>query len=222
MSDSTSENSPLADMRRQYQQAGLRKANCDACPFEQFRKWFDEAREACSDEWFESNAMTLSTTTPGGSVSARTVLLKAFDDQGFVFFTNYDSHKGNELAANPQAALTFYWGPLERQVRIVGKVTKTSRAMSVEYFHSRPRGSQLGAIVSQQSSVVESRETLETSLHELEQQHEGNEVPVPEHWGGYRVEPTEIEYWQGRPNRLHDRIRYRKEGDQWVIERLAP
>ncbi|QDT00653.1 pyridoxamine 5'-phosphate oxidase [Adhaeretor mobilis] len=224
---SSSENSPcdnssLADMRRNYQRAGLSKADCPDSPFEQFTAWFEASKAASPGDWFEVNAMTLSTATPAGSVSARIVLLKAFDERGFVFFTNYDSQKGTELAANPHASLTFYWGPLERQVRIVGFVEKTSREQSEEYFHARPRASQLGAIVSQQSSLVPNRAALETAMQQLETQHEGKEIPVPEHWGGYRVVPTEIEFWQGRPNRLHDRIRYRKEGKAWVLERLAP
>lgn len=213
-------NTSLADLRRNYALESLLESDVAPNPFVQFDKWFNEALQA---QVPEPNAMTLATATAEGRPSARTVLLKGFDEAGFVFFTNYESRKGRELSANPQAALLFVWLELERQILIEGLVEKIPAAESEAYFISRPRGSQLGAWASPQSRVIASREVLEQNLLDLEQQYRDAAVlPTPEHWGGYRVSPNTFEFWQGRESRLHDRIRYTKSGLDWQIERLAP
>ena len=211
--------SSLSDLRKEYIRAGLDESDADADPIEQFRKWFDEALAA---DLHEPNAMTLATATPDGKPSARVVLLKGFDARGFVFYTNYEGRKGRELAENPRAALVFYWGELERQVRAEGRVWRVLEEESDAYYASRPRGSRLGAWASAQSRSVERRELVEERLRELEREYAGREVPRPPFWGGYRVEPEEIEFWQGRENRLHDRLVYRRSSDGWRIERLQP
>jgi pyridoxamine 5'-phosphate oxidase len=210
----------LAQLRREYTQAGLTKAMLEADPLEQFKKWFNEALAA---NLTEPNAMVLATVDPGGQPSTRVVLLKGVDERGFQFFTNYESRKGRELAANPKAALNFAWLELERQVIVTGAVTKLSREESAAYFVQRPRGSRLGAWASPQSQVIPARDELDTRLRELESQHPGDDVPLPPYWGGYALVPNEIEFWQGRSNRLHDRLRYRRAAQGgWIIERLAP
>ena len=210
----------VANLRQDYTKDGLREIDLETNPFKQFKTWFDQALNA---QLPEPNAMTLATSTMEGKPSARMVLLKDFSDRGFVFYTNYLSHKGQELATNPQAALVFWWAQLERQVRIEGKVCQISPQESDEYFHSRPINSQLGAWVSNQSQIVNSREVLEQRQEELIVQYEGQIIPRPPHWGGFRVVPTEIEFWQGRPSRLHDRLLYRLQEDHsWLIERLSP
>jgi pyridoxamine 5'-phosphate oxidase len=210
----------LSDLRREYALAGLKESDLDPDPFKQFDSWFQQALAAGLPE---PNAMTLATATPDGKPSARVVLLKGFDERGFVFFTNYESQKGRELSANPLAALVCYWVELERQVRISGRVSKVSGEESEAYFRSRPLGSQLGAWASRQSEVVAGRKSLEDTLEQLTQEYETKPVPVPPNWGGYRVAPETIEFWQGRPNRLHDRLRYTLQSNsQWLIERLAP
>ncbi|MBF2064160.1 MAG: pyridoxamine 5'-phosphate oxidase [Calothrix sp. C42_A2020_038] len=210
----------IADLRKDYTLTGLHEADAHANPFIQFKRWFDEALAA---QLPEPNAMTLATTTPEGQPSARIVLLKDFDTRGFVFYTNYNSNKGQQLAENPQAALVFWWAELERQVRVCGHVEKVSDLQSDEYFHSRPLLSQLGAWASNQSEVIESREVLEQRLQELQNKYLNLYVPRPSHWGGLRVIPDEIEFWQGRPSRLHDRLRYTLlEDGNWKIERLSP
>jgi pyridoxamine 5'-phosphate oxidase len=211
--------SSLSDLRKEYIRAGLDESDADPDPIEQFRKWFDEALAA---DLHEPNAMTLATATPDGKPSARIVLLKGFDARGFVFYTNYEGRKGRELAENPRAALVFYWGELERQVRVEGHVWRVLEEESDAYYASRPRGSRLGAWASAQSRSVERRELVEERLRELEREYTGREVPRPPFWGGYRVEPEEIEFWQGRENRLHDRLVYRWSSDGWRIERLQP
>jgi pyridoxamine 5'-phosphate oxidase len=210
----------IADLRKDYTLEGLSKIEIDPNPFIQFKKWFDQALAA---QLPEPNAMTIATATPEGTPSARMVLLKDFDQRGFVFFTNYNSHKGQELAENPQAALVFWWAELERQVRISGYVEKVSETESDQYFHSRPANSRLGAWVSNQSEVIESREVLEQRLGEFQNKYENQEIPRPSHWGGLRVIPSEIEFWQGRSSRLHDRLLYtRLDDSSWKIERLSP
>lgn len=191
----------------------------DRNPLVQFDRWFREAAEAGIAL---HEAMALATATSEGCPSVRMVLLKEVDERGFVFYTNYDSRKSEELGENPIASLLFWWGALERQVRIDGKVERVTSAESDAYFATRPRGSQLGAWASAQSSIVESREYLETQLAELETAYAGKDVPRPPFWGGFRVIPSSIEFWQGRANRMHDRLRYRREGKSWIIERLAP
>lgn len=209
----------IADLRKDYTLRSLTETDIDPDPFQQFRTWFEQAVQA---ELPEPNAMTLATASPDGIPAARIVLLKAVDDRGFTFFTNYNSDKGQQLIENPNAALVFLWTELERQVRIVGRVEKVSDEESDGYFYSRPHGSRLGAWASEQSQVIPGREVLEQRLEELKHQYEGKEVPRPPHWGGFRVIPNEIEFWQGRSSRLHDRLRYRWNGEQWVIDRLSP
>jgi pyridoxamine 5'-phosphate oxidase len=208
----------IADLRKDYTQAGLEQG--DPSPFKQFELWFNQALAA---DLLEPNAMTLATVTSEGKPDARIVLLKGFDTRGFVFYTNYRSQKGQELAANPHAALVFLWGDLERQVRVVGRVEKATDLEADTYFQNRPLGSRLGAWASTQSEVIFSREVLEARMKALEAEYQGREIPRPDHWGGFRVVPTEIEFWQGRPSRLHDRLRYRlQDGGVWAIDRLAP
>lgn len=197
----------------------LNEKDVDPNPFLQFGKWFKQAEAAVP---ILPNAMTLATATTNGLPSARVVLLKDFDERGFVFYTNYESPKGHDLDRNPVAYLCFYWAELGRQVRITGSVSRTTREESEAYFHSRPLDSQLGAWASNQSEVISSRDVLESRMKELVRKYEGKEIPLPPYWGGYRVSPSVIEFWQSRPSRLHDRLRYGRHGREWVIERLAP
>jgi pyridoxamine 5'-phosphate oxidase len=209
----------VADLRREYALARLDEEDVSPDPIAQFSRWFSEAVAA---EVEEPNAMVLATATPEGAPSARVVLLKGFDERGFVFFTDYRSRKGSELEANPRAALVLRWSELERQVRITGGTARTNAEESEVYYRSRPLGSRLGAWVSHQSQPIPSRGVLERGLAEMERRFADGEIPLPAHWGGYRVRPEAIEFWQGRPNRLHDRIRYVREKEGWRIERLAP
>lgn len=211
----------LAELRRDYSLAGLAEKDLAKDPFRQFDLWFQEAEAAKIPE---PNAMVLATASREGRPSTRTVLLKGMDGRGFVFFSNYESRKGRELEANPVASLTFPWIAMERQVIVEGSITRVSREESAAYFHSRPRASQLGAWVSRQSSVVPNRETLEAGMKALEEKYAGVEVPLPSNWGGYRLLPDAVEFWQGRRSRLHDRLRFRREkaGGDWIVERLSP
>jgi pyridoxamine 5'-phosphate oxidase len=207
-------------LRKEYTRSGLKESDVASDPIEQFRSWFDEVLAA---DLHEPNAMTLATATPEGRPSARVVLLKGFDERGFVFYTSYVGRKSEELETNPNCALVFYWGELERQVRVEGRASRVSEEESDEYFGSRPRGSQLGAWASEQSRPVEGRGALEERLRGLEAEYEGREVPRPPFWGGYQVEPEVIEFWQGRENRLHDRLVYRRsDNGEWGRERLQP
>jgi pyridoxamine 5'-phosphate oxidase len=233
----------IADLRREYNLTALRRSDLDADPIAQFTKWFDQAagaqtsgrvRSFCiklyktlflisGGEPMDLTAMTLATVDKEGRPSARVVLLKGVDERGFVFFTNYESRKGQELAANPHAALVFYWSDQIRQVCVTGDVTKLPPAESDAYFGTRPRGSQLEAWASQQSAVVPDRAALEAKWKQREAQFAGKEVPRPPFWGGFRLAPARLEFWQGRPNRLHDRFRYTRQPDQtWLLERLSP
>ncbi len=233
----------IADLRREYQLTGLRRADLAADPLVQFRNWFDQAAAARAGgrlrKFFirlyksvlqitgvapmEVNAMTLTTVDAQGKPSARIVLLKGVDERGFVFFSNYESRKGRELAGNPHAALVFYWADQERQVCVAGTVKKISREESEIYFKSRPRGSQLAAWTSHQSEVVAGRAVIEARWRELDAQHQGKEIPMPPYWGGYVLSPERLEFWQGRPSRLHDRFCYaRQSADAWRLERLSP
>jgi pyridoxamine 5'-phosphate oxidase len=210
----------LPEIRKEYTQASLRKAGVEPDPIRQFQTWLTQALGANIPE---PNAMTLATATPDGRPSARVVLLRGIDEAGFTFHTNYESRKGRELAGNPWAALVFYWPALERQVRVEGTVERLPPAESDAYFRTRPTGSRLGAWASPQSSVVPSREALEQRLQEVAREYEGREVPRPPFWGGYRLRPVAVEFWQGRPNRFHDRLLYRRlPSGAWQIERLAP
>jgi pyridoxamine 5'-phosphate oxidase len=233
----------IADIRRDYNLAGLRRADLDADPIVQFRRWFEQALGARtsgrlrgsairlykallglgSAERIDVNAATLATVDGGGHPSARVVLLKGVDERGFIFFTNYDSRKGREIAGNPNVAMVFYWPDQERQVCIAGQATKIPTAESEAYFKSRPRGSQLAAWASRQSEAIENREVLESYWRELQAKYPGEDVPMPPNGGGFGVAPARIEFWQGRPSRLHDRFRYLKQADgKWLVERLAP
>jgi pyridoxamine 5'-phosphate oxidase len=209
----------LQNLRQDYRMASLSESDVAADPILQFQKWFSEAVNA---KLYEPNVMTFATADSDGKPSARIVLLKGFDEQGFVFYTNYESKKAQDLVENPQAALVFFWAELERQVRIEGIVSKVDKEISEAYFQSRPTGSQIGAIASAQSSVLTDRSILEERVAELTTQYEGKTIPKPEHWGGYLVEPKHIEFWQGRSSRLHDRITYDYTDGSWKINRLAP
>jgi pyridoxamine 5'-phosphate oxidase len=233
----------IADIRREYNLTGLRRSNLEADPIAQFKKWFDQAsgarasgriRKLCiklykrllmasGAEVMDLTAMTLATADKQGRPSARVVLLKGVDQRGFIFYTNYDSRKGQELAQNQQAALVFYWPEQERQVCVAGEVSKLLPAESDAYFQSRPRGSRIAAWASKQSAVVRDRAVLEELWQKLEAQYAGHEVPRPPFWGGYLLSPSRMEFWQGRPNRLHYRFRYTRKPDKtWLIERLSP
>lgn len=209
----------IESLRREYSQRELHENDVADNPIRQFDRWFGEALNA---ELPEPNAMTLATATPSGAPTARIVLLKGFDAPGFRFYSNYKSRKGRELERNPRAALCFFWPELERQVRIEGRVKKLSREESAAYFKNRPRQSQLGAWASSQSAEVESREVLQQQFDEIRKKFEDEDVPLPEFWGGYLLRHEQVEFWQGRPGRLHDRMAYSREDDKWRIARLAP
>lgn len=211
---------PISELRTEYTKATLDQATVDKNPIAQFEKWFHEALEA---EVLEANAMTLATVTESGRPTARIVLLKGIEQNKFLFYTNYQSQKGKELDNNPACALTFFWPELERQVRIEGISERLESTVSEAYFQSRPRSSQIGAWASPQSTIIKDRSLLEVRAKEIEKRFAGKEIlPKPNQWGGYAIEPFEIEFWQGRPSRLHDRIAYYKSENQWVIHRLAP
>jgi pyridoxamine 5'-phosphate oxidase len=209
----------LTGLRLEYQKGGLLESDVHPNPVVQFQHWLQQALDA---NLVEPYAMTLATATPDGRPSTRIVLLRGADANGFQFFTNYDSRKGEELAANPRAALLFFWAELERQVRIEGAMEKTTETISDTYFHQRPRASQIAAVASAQSATLPSRQSLEQRYEDLVRLFEGRDVPRPTHWGGYLLHPDRFEFWQGRPSRLHDRLQYRLVNDHWLLERLAP
>lgn len=211
----------ISELRREYRYAGLTREQLDPDPIKQFEHWFQEAHDNGLDN---PNALSLATVGHDGMPGLRTVLLKSFDDQGFVFYTNYGSRKAGQIAENPQAAMLFHWLEFDRQVKIQGQVEKVSLAESMRYFATRPRGSQIGAWCSQQSAPVGSRTLLQQAFESMQKKFAGGEIPVPDFWGGYRVRPQLIEFWQGRENRLHDRFEYRSgsEAGSWIIERLCP
>ena len=212
--------SKISDMRENYQRGFLLEENVNKDPITQFQQWFEEARNA---KVLEANAMILSTVNKDAFPSSRTVLLKEIENDGFIFYTNYESDKGKDLELNPNVSLLFLWKELERQVRISGTAHKISKEQSQNYFHIRPKGSQIGAWTSPQSKVISNREILEERKLEIEKKYSDvDKLPLPDFWGGYKVVPDKIEFWQGRPNRLHDRLRFKKEDTSWKIERLAP
>ncbi|MDH7445682.1 pyridoxamine 5'-phosphate oxidase [Aquimarina sp. 2201CG14-23] len=215
-------NRDLSEYRKSYDKKALVKSELPESPFNLFSNWFTEVEEAGGVD--EANAMTLATTGLDGFPKARIVLLKHFDNEGFVFYSNYESEKGKAIEANTNVCISFFWPNLERQVIIKGFVDRISETKSTEYFQSRPRGSQLGAWASDQSTIIDSRENLEKKLAALEEQYKNKKIPKPDFWGGYCIKPVEFEFWQGRPNRLHDRIRYTldKENTNWKIDRLSP
>ncbi|KAA5541007.1 pyridoxamine 5'-phosphate oxidase [Roseiconus nitratireducens] len=213
----------LYEMRRSYKLGSLNETDIDPDPMVQFQTWLQQAMEGDLPDWVEVNAMTLSTTEPDGRVSSRIVLLKGLDKGKFWFYTNYASDKGRQIADNAHVALCFLWQHNQRQVRVEGIAEPAPREQSVRYFRTRPRESQLGALVSDQSTVIESRKVLETRLQELTKKYADGDIPCPEQWGGYGVTPLQVEFWQGREKRLHDRLRYRRgEDNRWLVERLAP
>jgi pyridoxamine 5'-phosphate oxidase len=220
MSDTQIDRLVIADLRHEYSRELLLEADLDPDPFRQFERWF---REAIQAEVLETNAMTLATATPDGRPSARIVLLKGADERGFVFFSNYESRKGDELAGNPRAALLFYWAELTRQIRIEGTVERVSTEESEDYFRTRSELSRLGAWASRQSQVIPNRAFLDNRLDDLIGEYAGRDIPLPPYWGGYRLLPDLFEFWHGRPNRLHDRLCYARQPDEtWTIERLSP
>lgn len=212
-------NTGIANIRKDYKLKELLEEDADNDPINQFQKWWNEAADSKVDE---INAMTLATSTKTGKPSARIVLLKGFNNNGFIFFTNYESKKGKELMENPSAALIFFWKELERQVRIEGTVKKVSAKESDEYFVLRPEQSRIGAWSSPQSAVIKDRDSLEKNFEKYTKQYSDAAILRPGHWGGYIVDPDLIEFWQGRPNRLHDRLQYTKKNNDWIIQRLAP
>ncbi len=213
----------LEELRRQYTIGGIDEAGMPNDPIALFGDWMQAALDNAPQEWVEPYAMTLATSDPSGSVSARVVLLRGFSDDGFVFYTNYESAKGKQLAANAQAALVFYWGYLERQVRVQGVVSKVSREQSLQYFHKRPRGSQIGATISRQSQAIANRQVLEEKVESFVAKVGDEEIALPDDWGGYQLKASEIEFWQGRANRLHDRLVYSSgSDDSWALRRLSP
>ena len=209
----------LNDMRKQYNITELNRDDLLESPTDMFRTWFEKIENSDSNE---TNAMTLATASKKGEPTSRIVLLKDYDEKGFVFYTNYDSEKGNQIEQNPYGSLTFYWNELERQVRIRGKIRRISREKSKIYFKSRPRLSQISVLASNQSNILENRMVLEKRFSDLEKKYENKEIPCPEYWGGYRLEHRKIEFWQGRRDRLHDRFVYIKHGTTWQTERLSP
>jgi len=209
----------LADLRKEYTREGLSREDLHEHPMEQFRKWFDQA---CSGGLNEPNAMVLATVSPEGQPSQRTVLLKYYDRGSLVFFTNYESRKASEIEGNPRVSLLFPWLGMERQVTIQGTCERISRGETLKYFSSRPTGSQLGAWVSRQSQVISRRSLLLQKLDEVKRKFADGKIPLPDFWGGYRCCPQSVEFWQGRPNRLHDRFLYQKQASGWIVERLAP
>lgn len=211
----------LSNYRKSYEKSELLETNIPEDPINLFNRWFHETEDFSNIE--EVNAMTVSTIGLDGFPKSRVVLLKKFNEEGFIFYTNYNSEKGKAILNNPNVCLSFFWQSMERQIIIKGVTEKTSATISDNYFASRPDGSKLGAIVSPQSEVIPSRDFLDNKLKELEKQFEGKEIPRPENWGGFLVRPIEVEFWQGRANRLHDRIRYKLEDDyNWKIDRLSP
>lgn len=210
----------IENLRQEYRAAKLDEKDVAPDPISQFSNWFSQALDA---NIFEPNAMTLATATSDGIPSARVMLMKGFEANGFIFYTNYLSRKGKELSKNPRASIVFFWAELERQVRIEGVVEKIGKEESTRYFHSRPKGSQIGALASQQSREIESRQVLEDNLKELEERFKDQEIPKPSHWGGYILKPQVVEFWQGGPGRLHDRVVYKRINNKnWKIVRLAP
>ena len=209
----------LEEMRKQYDISGLDRKDLLESPTEMFREWFEKIEEY---DTLEPNAMTLATASNSGKPTSRVVLLKEYDEKGFIFYTNYESIKGIQIESKPYGSLTFNWHPLERQIRIRGKIRKISPEKSKKYFASRPRLSQISVLASNQSSMIESRSELEMIFQKLEKKYDGKEIPMPDYWGGYRLEHKEIEFWQGRRDRMHDRFVYTRNGTTWRIERLAP